>query len=167
MADPATTATVLYVGSNVASSVMKTVTNAQNYDVQKQQHLYNAKVAESEAEAARAEYAMNASIYRSRARQQVAGAETAMGAMGNIGDSADAASLDAMFNLSKDLSALKYQYDNKAVKALNEAQMHKFNAKVARMNRGNAIIGGTFNTLSSVIGSGAQTYEWGLWGGKK
>lgn len=156
----------VYVGAKVLSSVMGAISNYQQQEALEQQHRYNAKIAEYEAQKARVEYAQNASIYRSKARRATAGAENAMSGTGNIGSTADAVALESMFNLSKDLSALKYNYDNKAISALNEAAQHEFNAEVARHNRTSAVIGGVVDTVASAGGATAQTYAWGLWGKK-
>lgn len=161
-----TTATVAYIGASAGSAIMETITNARNQAAQVKINEANAKIAENEAAAARAEYAQNASIYRSNARRQIASAEASMTAAGNIGSSADAAALDSVFNLSKDLSALKYNYDSKAVSAENAAENYRYNAAVARRNKTSAIIGGSLKTVASVGAAAGQTYDWGLWGKK-
>lgn len=160
-------ATVAYVGASAGSAIMETITNARNQSAQEKISKLNARMSENEAAAARAEYAQNASIYRSNARRQIASAEASMAAAGNIGSSADAAVMDSVFNLSKDLSALKYNYDSKAVSAENAAANYRYNAAVARRNRTSAIIGGSLNTVASTGAALGQTYEWGLWGKKK
>jgi hypothetical protein len=159
-------ATVAYVGASAGSSIMETVTNASNQSAQMKINEANAKIAENEAAAARAEYANQASIVRSNARRQIASAESSMAAAGNIGSSADAAVLDSMFNLSKDLAALKYNYDSKAVSAENAARNYKYNAAVARRNRTSAIIGGSLKTVAATGAALGQTYDWGFWGKK-
>lgn len=162
----ATTAIVTAVAATGAA-VMDTVSNVQAQRAAEKQADVNAKISESEAAAARMEYAQNASIYRSNARRQTASAEAGMTAAGNIGGSAEAVALDSVYNLSKDLSALKYNYDSKAVSALNQAENYKYNAKVARMNRTSALIGGSLNTVATAGKSVAQMYDWGMFGGGK
>ena len=162
----ATTAIVSAVAATGAA-IMDTVSNVQSQrDAEKQANV-NAKISESEAAAARMEYAQNASIYRSNARRQTASAEAGMAAAGNVGASAEAVALDSVYNLSKDLSALKYNYDSKAVSALNQAENYKYNAKVARMNRTSALIGGSLNTVATAGKSASQMYDWGMFGGGK
>lgn len=164
MASLPTLAAVAYVGASAGSSIMDTVTNARNQSAQKKINEANARISENEAAAARAEYANQASMIRSNARRQVASAEASMAAAGNIGPSAEAAVIDSMFNLSKDLAALKYNYDSKAVSAENAARNYKYNAAVARINRTSAIIGGAFKTVASAGSAASQANEWGFWG---
>lgn len=161
----ATTAIVTAVAA-AGAAIVDTVSNVQAQDAAEKQAKVNAKIAESDAAAARMEYAQNASIYRSNARRQTASAEAGMAASGNIGGSAEATALDSVYNLSKDLSALKYNYDSKAVSALNQAENYKYNAKIARMNKTSAIIGGSLNTVSAVGSSIASAYGAGMFGSK-
>ena len=162
--------TALAITTAVASAgaaIMDTVSNVQQQRASEKLANANAKIAEGDAAAARMEYAQNASIYRSNARRQTATAEASMAAAGNVGGSAEAAALDSVYNLSKDLSALKYNYDSKAVSALNQAENYKYNAKVARMNKTSAIIGGSLNTAASIGQSLTSSYSAGLFGGTK
>lgn len=160
--------TALAITTAVASAgaaIMDTVSNVQQQRASEKIANANVKIAEDEAAAARMEYAQNASIYRSNARRQTASAEAAMAAAGNVGGSAEATALDSVYNLSKDLSALKYNYDSKAVSALNRAENYRYNAKVARMNKTSAIIGGSLNTVAAVGQSLTSSYSAGLLGG--
>ena len=161
----ATTAIITAVAS-AGAAIMDTVSNVRAQDAAEKQANANAKVAEGEAAAARMEYAQNASIYRSNARRQTASAEAGMTAAGSIGGSAEATALDSVYNLSKDLSALKYNYDSKAVSALNQAANYRYNAEVARMNRTSAIIGGSLNTVAAVGSSITSAYGAGMFGSK-
>lgn len=160
----ATTAIITAVAA-AGAAVMDTVSNVQAQSAAEKQANANAKIAENEAAAARMEYAQNASIYRSNARRQTASAEAGMAAAGNVGGSAEATALDSVYNLSKDLSALKYNYDSKAVSALNRAENYRYNAEVARMNKTSAIIGGALNTVSAVGSSVTSAYGAGMFGG--
>ena len=152
--------------TSAGAAVMDTVSNVQQQRASESLALANAKIAEGEAAAARMEYAQNANIYRSNARRQTASAEAAMAAAGNIGGSAEATALDSVYSLSKDLTALKYNYDSKAVSALNRAENYRYNAKVAHKNKTSAIIGGSLNTAASVGKSLTSSYSAGLLGGK-
>ena len=159
--------TAIAITSAVAATgvaIMNTVSNVQAQRAAEKQANANAKISESEAAAARMEYAQNASIYRSNARRQTASAEAGMTAAGNIGGSAEAVALDSVYNLSKDLSALKYNYDSKAVNALNQAENYKYNAKVARMNKTSALIGGSLNTVAAAGSAVTSAYGAGMFG---
>lgn len=161
--------TALAITSAVAATgaaIMDTVSNVQAQRAAEKQANANAKLSENEAAAARMEYAQNASVYRSQARRQTASAEAGMTASGNIGGSAEAVALDSVYNLSKDLSALKYNYDSKAVSAMNAAENYRVNAKVARMNKTSALIGGSLNTFAAGANSLTSSYNAGLIGKK-
>jgi hypothetical protein len=160
----ATTAIITAVASTGAA-IMDTVSNVQQQRAAEKLANTNAKIAEGEAAAARMEYAQNASVYRSHARRQTASAEAGMTAAGNIGSSAEATALDSVYNLSKDLSALRYNHDSRAVSALNQAENYRYNAEVARMNKTSAIIGGSLNTVAAAGQSLTSAYSAGLLGG--
>lgn len=162
----ASTLAITSLVASAGSAVMKTISDVQVQDAAEQQAEANEQLAKNEAAAARMEYAQNASIYRGQARRQTATAEAGMAAAGNIGSSADAVALDSFFNLSKDLSALKYNYDSKVVSALNAAENYRVNAEVARMNKTSAIIGGSFNTIAAGADSLTNSYSAGLIGKK-
>lgn len=162
----ATTTAIVTAVAAAGAAVVDTVSNVQQQRAAENQANANARIANNDAAAARMEYAQNASIYRSNARRQTASAEAGMTASGNIGGSAEATALDSLYNLSKDLSALKYNYDSKAVSALNQAENYKYNAKVARMNKTSAIIGGSLNTVSAVGSSITSAYGAGMFGSK-
>ena len=158
----ATTAIVASIGA----AAMTTISNIQNQNAAEKQAKANEKLANNEATAARIEQAQNANAYRSQARQQTASAEASMGAAGNVGGSSEALSRASLLNLGKDLSALKYNYDSKAVSALNQAENYKVNAKVARMNSTSALIGGSLNTVAAGANSYINAYNAGLVGKK-
>ena len=85
-----------------------------------------------------------------------------MSATGNIGPSADAIVIDSYFNLGKDLSSMKYQYDNTAINALNRAKNYRYNAEVARKNKTSSIIGGVIGVPASIAGNVLSGYVLGL-----
>lgn len=152
--------------ASVGAAAMTTVSNVQAQNAAEKQAKANEKLANNEATAARMEYAQNASVYRSQARQQTAAAEASMVAAGNVGGSSEALAVNSFLNLGKDLSALKYNYDSKAVSALNAAENYRVNAKVARMNRTSALIGGSLNTVAAGANSLTNSYTAGLIGKK-
>ena len=133
----------------VGSAVVSTVNNIQNQQTIAAQNEYNAQAAESDAVRTRAESAMNRGLLRANARRQIATGKNQMVATGNIGSSSDAAILDAYFNLNSDLAAMKYQYDNTAIKYLNEAKNYRYNAQVAKKNKSGALLGGLLNVTSA------------------
>lgn len=144
--------------SGIASVGAAAVTMMNNIEQQKAleaQNEYNQQVAEEDAVRVRAEGAMNRGLLRANARRQIASAKNMMGATGNVGSSADAAVVDAFFNLSSDLGAMKYQYDNTAIKYLNEAQNYRYNKKVAQRGQTGALLGG----MLKITAAGAKGYK--------
>lgn len=133
----------------VGAAVVSTVNQIQNNKAIAAQNEYNRQVAEMDAQRAHAEDAMNEGLLRANARRQIATGQNQMTATGNIGSSADAAIVDAYFNLNSDLGAMKYQYDNTAIKYLNEANNYKYNAQVSRKNAKGALLGGMLNITSA------------------
>lgn len=159
----AVTTAIIAGAASVGSAVVDTVSKYQNEKAQENVHGYNELVARDDAQRTLAEYAMNAGLLRANARKQIATAENQMGAMGNFGSSSDAAIVDAYLNLSSDLAAMKYQYDNTAIKFLNEAENHKYNKAISRVNKKGALLGGLLN----ITGAVAQGYAgYSMAGGK-
>ena len=142
-------ASIVSGGAQVGASVLDTINKVSAEDQAADIAGYNAAQARADAQRIRGEYAMNAGLQRANARRQIASAENEMTAGGNIGPSADAAVMDAYFNLSSDLAAMKYQYDNRAVQYLNQAQNYDYQKKVAKRNKTSAIFGGILNTVAT------------------
>lgn len=159
----AVTTSIIAGAASVGSAIVKTVSDYQNEGFQEEVSRYNQLVAMDDAARTRAEYAMNAGLLRANARRQMATSQNAMGATGNVGSSSDAALYDAYLNLSSDLASMKYQYDNTAIKFLNEAENHKFNKKVASYNKSGALLGGLLN-ITGAVSRGYMGYT--LAGGK-
>ena len=142
----------------IAATTVSTVNSIQNQKALEAQNKYNAKVAEEDAQRAQAESAMNRSLARASGRKKIAEAKNQMSAMGNIGSSADSSIYDAFLNLDSDLGAMRYQYDNTAVKYLNESANYKYNAKIASKNKQGALLGGMLKIGSQAI-SGYKDYS--------
>lgn len=146
---------------SVAAGTYSTINNYQNAKAQQKAAEANAQLAEQEAQAQRNAEAMNASQMRREARQKIAAAKARYAAEGNIGESADATVEDAYVNLASDLSALRFNYENKAIQAENESLMYSYNAKVSGMNKTSSIIGGTLNTAASGASFATSAYAAG------
>lgn len=147
-----TTAVISGVAA-VGSAVVNTVSQMQQQQALAEQNEYNAQVAESDAARTRAESAMNQGLLRANARKQIATGANQLAAFGNFGGSADATIVDAYFNLNSDLAAMKYQYDNTAIKFLNEAQNYRYNKDVAKRAKTGALLGGMLNVTSAATGA--------------
>lgn len=161
--------------AQVGSSILDTINKVQGAEQEAQIAGYNASVARADAQRLRGEYAMNAGLLRANARYTLAEATNAMAASGNVGPSADATILNSYFNLAGDLASMKYNYDNRVVNKLNEAQNYDYIKKVAKRSKTSAIIGGLLGGTAAVTGAydqyskagGKYGYKhWGLIEGK-
>jgi hypothetical protein len=143
-----TTAVISGIAS-VGAAVVSTINQVQNQKAIEAQNEYNAQVAEEDARRTQAESAMNRGLLRANARKQIASGQNAMAGAGMVGSSPDAAIVDAYFNLNSDLAAMKYQYDNTAIKYLNESANYRYNKAVAKMNAKGALLGGMLKTTAA------------------
>ena len=142
-----------------------TINQVQNQKAIEAQNEYNAIVAEEDAKRTQAESAMNRGLLRANARRQIASGANAMAGMGMVGSSTDAAIVDAYFNLNSDLAAMKYQYDNTAIKYLNEATNYRYNKSVAKMNAKGALLGGMLKaTAAAAKGYKGYSEAGGMYG---
>ena len=161
------TAAIVSLVLSATAATWSAVSAYQGAKVQQRQAEANAQIAEGEAQMERSAEAMNANTMRRQARARIAAAQAKYAAEGNIGESADATVEDAYVNLASDLSALHFNSENKAIAAENQALMYKYNAKVGKMNKTSAIIGGSINVASSVANSVNAGYTSGAWGPNK
>ena len=122
----------------VAATASATVQGVSNYQ--------QGKVAEAEANINREqslqsqkqayqEESLNSTQHYRAVRHEIASGLNAMLEGGNIGTSAESATRNAYFNLSEDLSAMKYKYDAEAAKYGTQANMYRQHASMARRNR--------------------------------
>ena len=160
------TAAIVSLVLSATAATWGAVSAYQGAKVQQQQAEANAAIAEGEAQMERSAEAMNANTMRRQARARIAAAQAKYAAEGNIGESADATIEDAYVNLAGDLAALHFNSENKAIAAENQALMYKYNAKVGKMNKTSAIIGGTIGVGASVANSVNAGYTNGAWGPK-
>lgn len=97
-------------------------------------------------------------------RHDLATGANMMSAMGNIGTSAQTSLFEGAFNLSEDLSALKYKYDAEAAKYGTQAKMYKQHAKMAEYNRKMGILAASIKGVGSVAAAtlmAGNTLGWG------
>ena len=158
------TAAIVSLILSATAATWQAVTAYKNAEIQEKQAKANAQNAENEAQMERNAEAMNANTMRRQARARIAAAQAKYAAEGNIGESADATIEDAYVNLASDLSALHFNSENKAIAAENEAAMYRYNAKVGKMNKTSAIIGGSINVAASVANSVTAGYTSGAFG---
>ena len=69
-------------------------------------------------------------------------------------------------NLEKDLAAISYKYTNESIQKKNAAAIQRYNAKIRKRGRTNALIGGLLNTGSTALGAAVTAAGLGLFGTK-
>lgn len=135
----ATTAmTIAAVTAAVASTAGAVVQGVSNYQQGKfaeaEANINREQSLQSQKQAYQEESLNSTQRYRA-ARQEIASGLNSMLAGGNIGTSTESALRGAYFNLSEDLSAMKYKYDAEAAKYGTQANMYGQHASMARRNR--------------------------------
>ena len=103
------------------------------------------------------EESLNATQRYRAGRHDLAEGTNMMSAMGNIGTSAQSALFEGAFNLSEDLSALRYKYDAEAAKHGTQANMYGKNAEMADYNRKMGVLASSIKTTGA-IASGVTSY---------
>lgn len=135
--------------AGVASATVSGVSNYQAGKVQEAQARFN-RAQELEAEKqAHQEEALNATQHYRAVRHEMAAGQNMMIGLGNVGTSAESALRGGYFNLSEDLSALRYKYDREAVNHLNAANNYNYNKKIAIHNRRSGVLASSINVVSA------------------
>lgn len=134
----ATIAAIAAVTAAVASTAGAVVQGVSDYEQGKfaeaEANINRAQALQSQKQAYQEE-SLNSSQHYRMVRHEIAEGQNVMSASGNIGTSAESALRGAYFNLSEDLSAMKYKYDAEAAKYGTQANMYAQHAKMARRNR--------------------------------
>lgn len=147
-----TVAAYAAIASAVAGVAAATVSGVSNYQagkVQEAQNKFN-KAQELEArEQAFQEESLNSTQHYRAVRHEIAAGQNMMVGLGNVGTSAESALRGGYFNLSEDLSALRYKYDREAVGHLNAANNYNYNKKIAIHNRRSGVLASSINVASA------------------
>lgn len=135
--------------AGTASAVVTGVQAHQAGKVQEAQARFN-RDQELEAEKqAHQEESLNATQHYRAVRHEMAAGQNMMIGLGNVGTSAESALRGGYFNLSEDLSALRYKYDREAVSHLNAANNYNYNKKIAIHNRRSGVLASSINVASA------------------
>lgn len=155
-------ATGLFLVSS-AFSMAEGITGAfSNYKKAKQEEKVikaNMQLVRQRQDAARKEKALNVGRARANALSSIDAARARMAAQGNIGSSAQAAVEDALYNMSADLSSMRYNYDSKISSLENEYNNLQMQKSAARSNKTSALIGGGMSVLGKGTSIAASAYE--------
>ena len=166
MADPVTTFATISAGTSFVSGLTSTFANMRAEDAARQEAEYNAEQLENDAAMALAERATAINQQLARGRADIATGQEAMSSAGNVGSSAQSQVCGSAMNLEKDLAAISYKYTHESIQKKNAAAIQRYNAKIHKRGRTNALIGGLIGTAAGTTGSVLTGLSLKAWGGK-
>ena len=166
MADPVTTLATISAGTSFVSGLTSTFANMRAEDAARQEAEYNAEQLENDAAMALAERSTAINQQLARGRADIATGQEAMPSAGNVGSSAQSQVFGSAMNLEKDLAAISYKYTNESIQKKNAAAIQRYNAKIHKRGRTNALIGGLIGTAAGTTGSVLTGLSLKAWGGK-
>lgn len=145
---PAAAAIVSAVAS-VAAATVQGVSNYQQGKVAEAQNKINMAQELEAEEQARQEESLNSTQHYRAVRHEMASGQNLMSGGGNIGTSAESALRGGYFNLSEDISAMRYRYGAEAAGHKTAALNYKYNAGVAKKNRRIGVLASGINVASA------------------
>lgn len=157
----ATTVATISAIAATAAAVTQGVSNYQQGKVVEVQNRINEAQSLQAEKQAYQEASLNSTQHYRMARHEIASGLNAMLAGGNVGSSAEAALRDSYFNLSEDLSALRYKYGAEAAGHRTNALNYRYNADVAKKNRRIGLLASGINTTSAASKGLMGMYEVG------
>ena len=166
MADPVTTLATISAGTSFVGGLTSTFANMRAEDAARKEAEYNAEQLENDAAMALAERATEISQQLARGRADIATGQEAMSSSGNVGSSAQSQVFGSSMNLEKDLAAISYKYTNESIQKKNASAIQRYNAKIHKRSRTNALIGGLIGTAAGTTGSVLTGLSLKAWGGK-
>ena len=149
LAVAAQVAALVAAASATAGAVVQGVSNYQQGKVAEAQNKFNAAAEKEAQKQAYQEESLNSTQQYRAGRQEIAAGLNLMENAGNVGTSAESALRGGYFNLSEDISALRYKYENEAIGHGTAALNYKYNAKVANKNRKIGVLASSINTTSA------------------
>jgi len=163
-----TTMAAIAAVAATAGAVVKGVSDYQAGKVQEAQNNYNAAQEREAQKQAYQEESLNSSQHYRATRHEIASGQNMMVGRGNIGTSTESALRGGYFNMSEDLSAIRYRYGAEAAKHENAALNYKYNAAVAKKNRRIGVLASALNVTSTAARGAGGVYQSGvnnkLWG---
>lgn len=151
----AVTAAVISAVASVAGAVTQGVSNYQQGKVIEAQNKINAAQELEAQKQAFQEESLNSTQHYRAVRHEMASGQNLMSGAGNIGTSAESALRGGYFNLSEDLSALRYKYGAEAAGHKTAALNYTYNAGIAKKNRRIGVLASGINT----VGAAAEGYS--------
>lgn len=148
--------------AGVASATVQGVSNYQQGKVAEAQNKINeAQELEAQKQAFQEESLNSTQHYRA-VRHEIAAGQNMMSGGGNIGTSAESALRGGYFNLSEDLSALRYKYGAEAAGHKTSALNYKYNAKQEKKNRHMGVLASGINVTGAAAKGVSGAYDAGV-----
>lgn len=146
----------------VASTTVQGISNYQQGKVEEaQQKINKAQALEAQKQAFQEESLNSTQHYRA-VRHEIAAGQNMMSGGGNIGTSAESALRGGYFNLSEDLSALRYKYGAEAAGHKTAALNYKYNRRIAKNNRKIGVLASGINVTGSAAKGVSGMYDAGV-----
>lgn len=155
------------IATKAASDVSESINNYGEAKRLEKINEYNAAVLDEKKKSLNYEEAMNMTLRRLNAYSEIGAAKNLMSSRGNIGTSADSATINAYLNLAGDLSTMSFNYENKRADIETEKRNYLYQAGIARAQKKSAIMGGILNTTGGILSSIAIGYSSGIFGDSK
>lgn len=153
----ASAAALIAGGFQIASSISSGINSYNEAKRLQAINEYNAKLVEEKKKALNYEEAMNKNLLRLNAYSEIGAGKNIMASRGNIGTSADASIITSYLNLAGDLSAMSFNYANKRFSLGTEKNNYLYQADIAKVQKGNALLGSTLST-GAAVGNTALSY---------
>ena len=153
------------IAAAVAATASATVQGVSNYQQGKVAEAQNKINAAQELEAQKQafqEESLNSTQHYRAIRHEIAAGQNIMSGGGNIGTSAESALRGGYFNLSEDLSALRYKYGAEAAGHKTSALNYKYNAKQEKKNRKVGVLASGINVTGAAAKGVSGTYDAGV-----
>lgn len=144
-----TIAAITAAVASTAGAVMQGVSNYQQGKVAEAQSKINAAQDLQAEKQAFQEESLNASQHYRMTRHEIASGLNMMLASGNVGASTEAALRGGYFNLSEDLSALRYKYGAEAAGHKTSALNNYYNARIQKKNRRIGVLASGINVTGA------------------
>jgi hypothetical protein len=154
MSSVAAGAAIVSAIASIAGATVQGVSNYQQGKVAEAQNKINMAQELEAEEQARQEESLNSTQRYRAVRHEMASGQNLMSGGGNIGTSAESALRGGYFNLSEDISAMRYRYGAEAAGHKTSALNYKYNAGVAKKNRRVGVLASGIN----VVSAGAEGY---------
>ena len=155
-------AAIAAAAAATAGAVVQGVSNYQQGKVAEAQNKINMEQELEAEKQAHQEESLNSTQHYRAIRHEIAAGQNLMSGGGNIGTSAESALRGGYFNLSEDLSALRYRYGAEAAGHKTAALNYRHNAHIAKNNRKTGVLASGINTTAAAASGATGVYKSGV-----